>query len=59
MGGFDVSADFSKVRKLIGYCPQENVLFDNLSVEEHLKFYAMIKGIKSNLLSKIVDQTIK
>jgi ABC-type multidrug transport system ATPase subunit len=34
-------------------------LFDRLSVEQHLIFYSMVKGIKIELIKKIVDQTIK
>lgn len=26
--GYDASNDFTKVRNMIGFCPQENVLFD-------------------------------
>ncbi|XP_041581402.1 ATP-binding cassette sub-family A member 9 [Vulpes lagopus] len=30
----------------LGYCPQENVLWPNLSVREHLEVFAAIKGLK-------------
>ncbi len=33
-------------RRYIGYCPQFDAIFDLLTVKEHLKFYAMIKGLK-------------
>ena len=29
--------------KLIGYCPQSSILYDNMTVEEHLEFYARLK----------------
>uniref|UniRef100_A0A8C0LJL9 ATP binding cassette subfamily A member 9 n=1 Tax=Canis lupus dingo TaxID=286419 RepID=A0A8C0LJL9_CANLU len=32
--------------KFLGYCPQENVLWPNLSVREHLEVFAAIKGLK-------------
>jgi len=32
-----------EIRKSLGMCPQHNVLFDVLSVEEHLWFYARLK----------------
>ena len=35
-----------KFGKSLGFCPQHNVLFDFLSVEEHLQFYACLKGVK-------------
>lgn len=54
-----MSRKFSKARKLIGFCPQENVLFDHLTVEEHLTFYALLKGIQSKYRKKLVKHTIK
>ena len=43
--GYNVSksSDFSKLTKLIGYCPQENALFDYLTVEETLKYFQKLK----------------
>lgn len=43
--GLDVHSDFEKVRKMIGYCPQYDAIFDLMTVEEHLEFYARLKGI--------------
>lgn len=36
----DVQRNFQKARRLIGYCPQPNLIFDEMSVEEHLRYYA-------------------
>ena len=38
------SSDFSKLTKIIGYCPQENALFDYLTVEEVLKYFKQLKN---------------
>ena len=32
----------------MGICPQQNVLFDNLTVLEHLRFFESIKGVSSS-----------
>ena len=32
---------------MTGFCPQHNILFDALSVREHLVVFAGIKGIPS------------
>ncbi|XP_063924557.1 uncharacterized protein LOC135138511 [Zophobas morio] len=32
------------VRHLMGLCPQHNLLFPDLTVEEHLRFFAKLKG---------------
>jgi ABC-type multidrug transport system ATPase subunit len=33
------------VQLQIGVCPQFDILWENLTVEEHLLFYSRIKGI--------------
>nr|QNH67858.1 ATP-binding cassette transporter subfamily A member 3 X1 [Brachionus rotundiformis] len=39
----DVVKNTKKARKCIGFCPQYNLLFDNLTVYEHLKFFSKLK----------------
>jgi len=31
-----------KIRKSLGLCPQHDILFDSLTVSEHLSFYAQV-----------------
>lgn len=38
-------AEGSEMKQLVGICPQFNIIFDVLTVEEHLKIFAAIKGI--------------
>ncbi|KAL2920140.1 hypothetical protein HK105_200206 [Polyrhizophydium stewartii] len=45
LAGFDVTADTAEVYKRIGICPQFDILWDDLTVSEHLYFYARLKGI--------------
>ena len=51
---------FQKVRKLIGYCPQYNPIFESLSVEQNIEYFARIKGIpdycRSNLIDSVIDK---
>lgn len=54
INGFDIRTDIDLVRKSLGICPQYNVLFDHLTVEEHLWFYASLKGMaKSEIPEEI------
>nr|APD26538.1 ATP-binding cassette transporter subfamily A member 3 X1 protein [Brachionus koreanus] len=39
----DVVKQTKQARKCIGFCPQYNLLFDNLTVYEHLKFFSKLK----------------
>lgn len=45
ISGYEVSQDMDQIRKSLGLCPQHDVLFDNLTVAEHLYFYAQLKGL--------------
>jgi ABC-2 type transport system ATP-binding protein len=42
--GFDVVKDYKKIRKSVGYMPGRFSLYQDLSVEENLNFYATIFG---------------
>lgn len=44
INGYNVRSETTKARRGIGLCPQHNVIFDDLTVEEHLQFFAEIKG---------------
>ncbi|CAK4251247.1 unnamed protein product [Aphanomyces euteiches] len=43
-GGHSIMTEMDKIRLSLGMCPQHDVLYADMTVEEHLKFYAMIKG---------------
>lgn len=43
VNGYDISEDIQNVRKSLGLCPQHNILFDTLTVEEHLQFFAQVQ----------------
>uniref|UniRef100_A0A452VD19 ATP binding cassette subfamily A member 3 n=1 Tax=Ursus maritimus TaxID=29073 RepID=A0A452VD19_URSMA len=45
INGYEISQDMVQIRKSLGLCPQHDVLFDNLTVAEHLYFYAQLKGL--------------
>ncbi len=39
----DVVENTDEARSVLGYCPQHNLLFDDLTVMEHLKFFSKLK----------------
>ncbi|KAH7970138.1 hypothetical protein HPB49_000075 [Dermacentor silvarum] len=45
---YDVVLHTEEARERIAYCPADNVLFDELTVEEHLIFFAMLKGLSTS-----------
>ncbi|CAB3379772.1 Hypothetical predicted protein [Cloeon dipterum] len=42
--GFDLKNNHSLLRKSVGMCPQHNLLFGELTLKEHLVFFAVLKG---------------
>ncbi|KAG7526745.1 retinal-specific ATP-binding cassette transporter-like isoform X1 [Solea senegalensis] len=42
--GRDIRTDMDVVRSSLGMCPQYNILFKHLTVEEHILFYSLLKG---------------
>ncbi|XP_065331487.1 phospholipid-transporting ATPase ABCA1-like isoform X2 [Cloeon dipterum] len=42
--GYDLKHDLSEIRQSLGLCPQHNLLFGELTVQQHLVFFAMLKG---------------
>ncbi|KAF8768213.1 ATP-binding cassette sub-family A member 3 like protein [Argiope bruennichi] len=45
ISGLDILTETTRARRGLGVCPQHNVLYDTLTVEEHLKIYAAMKGV--------------
>ena len=44
--GKNNKTQFEQIRQSIGYCPQENPLFDYMKVKEIIKFYLELKGMQ-------------
>ncbi|KAF5294595.1 hypothetical protein FQA39_LY13354 [Lamprigera yunnana] len=45
INGHDIRNNMESVRAGLGICPQHNILFDELTVQEHLYFYSRLKGV--------------
>uniref|UniRef100_A0A8C9ZMM0 ATP binding cassette subfamily A member 3 n=1 Tax=Sander lucioperca TaxID=283035 RepID=A0A8C9ZMM0_SANLU len=59
INGYDICQDMAMIRRSLGLCPQHDVLFDNLTVREHLLFYAQLKGFSKEKIPDEVDRTIR
>ena len=42
--GYDNKKQINKIKPMIGYCPQEDPLFDYMKVREIIEFYKKLKG---------------
>jgi ABC-type multidrug transport system ATPase subunit len=52
INGMDIRNEMDKIQKCLGICPQHNVLFDDLTVEEHLLFFGQMKGMTRRSVKK-------
>uniref|UniRef100_A0A493TAT5 ATP-binding cassette sub-family A member 2 n=1 Tax=Anas platyrhynchos platyrhynchos TaxID=8840 RepID=A0A493TAT5_ANAPP len=57
--GHDIRTEMDEIRKNLGMCPQHNVLFDKLTVEEHLWFYSQLKSMAEEEIRKEMDKMIE
>ena len=45
-------------RTTLGICPQHDVLFDDLTIREHLEMFCIFKGYSSNDINNEINKTI-
>ncbi|XP_077388934.1 phospholipid-transporting ATPase ABCA1b isoform X2 [Festucalex cinctus] len=56
--GRDIRTELSAIRQSLGVCPQHNVLFSMLTVEEHIWFYARLKGLSEERVKSETEQIL-
>jgi ATP-binding cassette, subfamily A (ABC1), member 3 len=57
--GFDIGTDMLEARKVMGVCPQHDVLEPFMTVEEHLQFFASVKGCPPEEIEQEVTSIIE
>uniref|UniRef100_A0A4X2LF32 ABC transporter domain-containing protein n=1 Tax=Vombatus ursinus TaxID=29139 RepID=A0A4X2LF32_VOMUR len=58
INGFEITREMAEIRKNLGLCPQRDLLFDYLTVSEHLYFFAMLKGFSKKNLKNEIDHML-
>ncbi|KAF8292912.1 hypothetical protein TcBrA4_0074610 [Trypanosoma cruzi] len=53
--GHSIRKQLNRARQEIGFCPQHNILWPNLSCYEHLEYFSGIKGLTGSLQRKCID----
>lgn len=52
----DTLTGFNEARKMIGYCPQFDAIFEGLTVKEHIEFYAKMKGVIKEKRDVLIEE---
>lgn len=58
INGKDMRLEIDGVRASLGLCPQHNILFDELTVREHIIFFSQLKGLDSTDVKKEVEKYV-
>lgn len=59
IGGYDIKTSVEKAQLQMGVCPQFDLLWPQLTVSQHLYFYARLKGIPRKQIDKKVSRAIE
>ncbi len=57
--GIDVTKDSERIRKITGFLPDSPGLYDSLSLDQNLKFYAKLYGIDSSKYESLLNDYLK
>ncbi|KAK0172353.1 hypothetical protein PV328_005684 [Microctonus aethiopoides] len=55
IGGHNIYSHMTEAFRQMGYCPQHDAQWKNITVREHLECYAAIRGVPWNDIDRIVD----
>lgn len=56
--GKNITTEMDEIRKGLGVCPQHDILFSELTVKEHLELFAILKGVKEDILQSVVAEMV-
>mmetsp|Transcript_40231 Transcript_40231/g.119957 ORF Transcript_40231/g.119957 Transcript_40231/m.119957 type:complete len:1026 (-) Transcript_40231:846-3923(-) len=57
--GLPLGGNMDQIYKLMGTCPQHDLLWEQLTAEEHLLFYGRLKGLQKDALADAVTESLK
>ena len=59
IAGYDLATDISSIHQHLGVCPQFDIHHDDLTAQEHLLFYARLKGVKWSSEKMVVERALR
>jgi len=59
INGLDINENIDNLRKVMGYCPQKDLLYDELTGEQHLKIFAKLRGVADDVLDHVVIRALE
>jgi ABC-type multidrug transport system ATPase subunit len=59
LAGYSVSREPQKIRRRIGYCPQFDAHFANMTGREHVELYASVKGVPGKFVKEAAAKKLE
>ena len=59
IGGMSIRSHMSRIYKLMGVCPQHDILWDVLTAAQHMEFYGALKHLKGMALKKAATDGLR
>src|SRR6185312_11461694 len=56
--GYSVRNEMDSIRKIMGVCPQHDILFNDLTAREHIELYAGIKNVPADEGRKLTEERL-
>lgn len=56
LSGYSTTTDLSNALFNLGYCPQADTLWELVTLKQHLKCFALIKGVARDRVDNLVEQ---
>ncbi len=59
IAGYNIATDINDIHGHMGVCPQFDIQHASLTAEEHLLFYARLKGVKRSREGVVVERALR
>jgi ABC-type transport system involved in cytochrome c biogenesis ATPase subunit len=59
INGFNLQTDLDTVYSMLGVCPQHDLLWEQLTAREHLRFYGRLKNLSGAVLEAACDEALR
>lgn len=59
INGHDIRSEMDKIYGIMGVCPQDNLLWPQLTAKEHLLFYGRLKNLAGKELDDAVEASLR
>ncbi|KAF9987241.1 ATP-binding cassette sub- A member 1 [Mortierella antarctica] len=57
--GLSMNSEMAQIRSMMGVCPQHDILFGDLTAEEHIQLYAGLKNVPKHEIPQLTEDRLK